>query len=122
MLILAGPLLVQQRREREEADQRRRAEEHRRYQEAEQKRLDDNRWRHFVEVSERWRQADNAHRFLAALEQQNWKAIEAVPGSRSISDWITWARDRVARFDPLTGGAADVFRQVSEVASWTYRD
>ena len=51
-IILAGPILVQQRREREEAERRRLAEERRRYEEAERKRLDDNRWRRFTELTE----------------------------------------------------------------------
>jgi len=63
-LRLAGPMLAQQRREREEAERRRREEEHRRYQEAERRRLDDNRWRRFTEIATRWRQTDEVRRFF----------------------------------------------------------
>jgi hypothetical protein len=66
-LLLAGPLLVQQRRERDEAEKQRREEERRRYEAAERQRLDDNRWRRFTELAARWRQADEVRRFPGSL-------------------------------------------------------
>jgi len=120
-LLLAGPLLVKQRREREEAERLRREEEHRRYQEAELKRLDGNRWRRFVELADRWKQADDARRFLAALEQHPG-GCEVLPGDMTIAECFAWAHDWLERFDPLARGPGDVFREVLKVTSWTYRD
>ena len=120
-LLLAGPMLVQQRREREEAEQRRREEERRRYEAAERKRLDDNRWRRFVELAARWRQTDEARRFLTALEQYP-DAPGRLANGDSVSDWLAWAEARLAAFDPLAAGPAGVFEDLLKITSWTYRE
>jgi hypothetical protein len=119
-LLLAGPLLVQQRREREEAERRRREEKHRRYQEAERRRLDDNRWQRFTELATRWRQTNEARRFLEVLDQHADVAGSLTNGE-SISEWLSWARTRLAAFDPLAGGATGVFEDLLKITSWTYR-
>jgi hypothetical protein len=119
-LLLAGPLLVQQRREREEAERRRREEERRRYEEAERQRLDDNRWRRFAELATRWRQTDEARRFLAALEQHP-DAAASLANGMPIADWLSWARGRLAAFDPMAAGPAGVFEDILKITSWTYR-
>jgi hypothetical protein len=121
VLLLAGPLLVQQRREREEAEQRRREEERRSYEEAERRRLDDNRWRRFTELAARWRQTDEARRFLAALEQHPEVAGSLTNGA-PIADWLSWAHARLTVFDPMTAGPAGVFENLLKITSWTYRE
>jgi hypothetical protein len=120
-LLLAGPMLVQQRREREEAEQRRREEERRRYEAAERKRLDDNRWRRFVELAARWRQTDEARRFLTALEQHP-DAARSLANGDSVSDWLAWAQVRLVAFDPLVAGPTGVFEDLLKITSWTYRE
>lgn len=120
-LLLAGPLLVKQRRQREEAERQRREEEHRRYQEAERRRLDDNRWRHFTELAARWRQADEVRRFLAALDQH--PDVEgSLTNGETMADCLSWARARLAAFDPLAGGPASVFEDLLKITPWTYRE
>ena len=114
-------MLVQQRREREEAEPRRREKERRRYEAAEHKRLDDNRWRRFVELAARWRQTDEARRFLAALEQHP-EAAGSIANGDSVSDWLAWAQARLAAFDPLAAGPTGVFEDLLKIASWTYRE
>jgi hypothetical protein len=104
-LLLAGPLLVQQRRDREEAERRRR--------------LDDNRWRRFVELGARWNQADEVRRFLAVLEQHPDVAKNLADGT-PIAEWLSWARERLAAFDPLAAGPAGVFGDLPRITSWTY--
>lgn len=120
-LLLAGPLLVQQRREREEAEQRRWEEERRRHEAAERKRLEDNRWRRFAELAARWQQADEVRRFLAALERHPAAAGSLANGD-SISDWLAWAHTRLAAFDPMAAGPAGAFEDLLTIKSWTYRD
>lgn len=120
-VLLAGPLLVQQRREREEAEQRRREEEHRRQQEAKRQRLDDNRWRRFAELAARWQQTDEVRRFLDALERHQDVAVSLTNGE-PVSEWLLWARGRLAKFDPLTAGPAGVFNSLLKITSWTYRE
>ena len=119
-LLLAGPLLVQQRHEREEAERRRHEEEHRRYQEAERRRLDDNRWQRFTELATRWRQTDEVRRFLEVLEQHADVAASLTNGE-SVSEWLSWARNRLAAFDPLAVGATGVFEDLLKITSWSYR-
>lgn len=120
-LLLAGPLLVEQRRRREEEERHRREEEHRRQQAAERKRLDDNRWRRFTELAARWKRADEARRFLSALEQYP-AAVECLADGSPIADWLAWARDRLAEYDPMMDGPSGVFEDVLKVTAWTYRD
>ena len=112
---------MKQRRQREEAERQRREEEHRRYQEAERRRLDDNRWRRFTELAARWRQADEVRRFLAALDQH--PDVEGrLANGETIADCLSWARARLAAFDPLADGPASVFEDVLKITSWTYRE
>ena len=120
-VLLAGPLLVQQRREREEADRRRREEEHRRQQEADRRRLDNNRWRRFTELAARWQQTDEVRRFLDVLEQ-NQDVARSLGNGEPVSEWLLWARDRLAKFDPLTAGPAGVFEDLLKITLWSYRE
>ena len=118
-IILAGPLLVQQRREREGAERKRMAEERRRYEEAERSRLDDNRWRRFTELAGNWTQAEQARQFLAALEQHAGPDALLANGTR-LAQWLTWAQERIKMLDPLLAGPTAVFEDVLTVTSWTY--
>ncbi len=120
-VLLSGPLLVEQRRERENAERQRREEEHRRHQETERRRLDDNRWRRFTELAARWRQADELQRFLDVLQRHPNEAGSLSDGE-SVSHWLSWARARLARFDPLAAGSAGVFEDLLKITSWTYRE
>jgi len=120
-LLVAGPLLTQRTREREEEHRRRQEEERRRRQEAERKRQDDNRWRRFTELAEMRRQADDATRFLAALEQYSGDAGTLLDG-KTISDWLAWAKGRLAAFESLTSGPQRVFEDILKVTASTYRD
>ena len=120
-LLLAGPMLLEQRHARDAAERRRREEELRRYQEAEQRGLDDNRWRRFTELAARWRQADEIRRFLAALDQHP-DAHGTLGNGETIADCVSWARARLAKFDPLEAGPGSVFEDLLKVTSWTYRE
>ena len=120
-LLLAGPMLVQQRREREAAEQRRQEEERRRYEAAQRKRLDDNRWRRFVEFAMRWRQTDEARQFLAALKQHP-DAAGSLANGYPILKWIEWAQARLVASDPITAGPTGVFEDLLEITPWTYRE
>ena len=46
----------------------------------------------------------------------------AVVKDRSLNDWLTWARDKLAAADPLLMGAERIFTDIAEVKSWTYHD
>jgi hypothetical protein len=121
MLLAAGPLLAERRRQREEAEKRRQEEERRRYQETQRKRLDDNRWRGFADHAARWRKAEEIRSFLTALEQHP-DAAGTLPDGTLIAEWLAWARERLVRFDPMTRGPAGVFEELKTITEWTYRD
>jgi hypothetical protein len=120
-LLLAGPLLAQRTREREEENRRRQEEEHRRRQEAERERQDDNRWRRFIELAEKCRQVHDVRQFLAMIEQHPEEA-ETHPDGKNTLHWLVWARERLAAWDPLRSGPRGVFEEILEVSALTYRD
>jgi hypothetical protein len=45
----------------------------------------------------------------------------SLTNGESISEWLSWARTRLAAFDPLAGGATGVFEDLLKITSWTYR-
>ncbi len=120
-LLVAGPILKERRRQHEEAEKRRLETERRRYDEQQRRQKDDNRWKHFVGYAHRWREAEIARRFLAALEGKLENDGATIDG-RPASEWVEWARDRLAKYDPLIAGAAPVLQDVAKVDAWTYRD
>ena len=121
-LMLAGPLLKERRRQREEAERRRFEEERRRYEEQQRLQQDRNRWRHFVGLAHRWQEAEIARQFLAALESK-LQDKDAAFDDRSVSEWIEWARARLTEYDPLMAGdAGAILQDIAKVDAWTYRD
>lgn len=116
-LLLAGPILRERRRQREEAERRRQIQERRRYEEGQRIQQDRNRWRHFVNLALRWREAETARQFLAALESR-LEGCDATFDDRSGSQWVEWAREHVAKYDPLFMGAAPVLEDVAGIDSW----
>jgi hypothetical protein len=124
-LLLAGPILKERRRQHEEAERRRFEEERRRYEEQQRLQQDRNRWRHFVGLAQRWQEAEIARQFLAALEcklKGKLEASNATVDDRSANEWVEWARERLAEYDPLIAGAASILQDIADVTAWTYRD
>lgn len=119
--VAAGPLLVEQRRQREEAERQRQIAERKRYEEQQRQKLDDNRWRRFVDFAQQRRDAEIARAFLEALKAANLDPKREVAGN-SIANWIAWAECRLASADPLNSGIDAVFEAIAAVTSWTYRD
>lgn len=122
VLVTAGPLLVEQRRKRAEEERQRQVAEHQRYQENERRKLDRNRWRRFVELSQQHDEVRIARTFLAALKSSVSAESETVAAGRDLSEWIAWAEAWTRNGDPLSNGAKAVFEEVACVTSWTYRD
>jgi hypothetical protein len=104
LILLAGPILKERRRQYEEAEARRREEEHRRYKEQERRQTDANQWRRFVEIAEYWRDLEVARQFLSALEKSSLGLAFTV-NERSLGDWLSWAHEKVEAADPLLMGA-----------------
>ena len=119
--VAVGPLLVEQRIEREEAERLRRIAERERYEEEQRQRAADNRWRRFVEVAHQQREAEIAREFLTTLKEADFEPDQQIAGN-PVSDWIAWAERRLTRADPLSQGVNQIFEALAKITPWTYRD
>lgn len=119
--VAAGPLLVQQRKDREAAERERQLAEQRRYEEQRRRKRDANRWRRFRELAQDWHEFAALREFLTALRSMDSPSTAEI-GSRSVKQWIVWAEEWLQRADPTANGVDGVFKQVADVADWTYRD
>ena len=119
--VAAGPALIEQTKQRKEAEVLRREAEHRRYEEQQRRKQDDNRWRRFVEMSQTWRELELAGHFLSELRAQNIDPEAQIDG-RSVQDWIAWAQMQLTNRDLVAAGPKRIFEDIASVTSWTYRD
>ena len=119
VFIAAAPILRERRRRNEEAERRRHEEEMRRYEEARRRRQEANRLRGFLELATRWKEAEAGRLFLDALAERTEDMRQPV-GDRTLGEWLAWARERLAAFDPLQIGAEAVFETVAAIDQWTY--
>ncbi|KTR81558.1 hypothetical protein NS277_16475 [Novosphingobium barchaimii] len=119
-MLAAFPLLVEQRKQREEAERQRIANEQRRYELEQQRKLERNRFRRFLEHADHWREAELARNFAAALRASITDAETIIDG-RSAAEWLDWAETYADKLDPLAD-PRNVFTSVAEVHNWTYRD
>ena len=121
IFVAAGPLLVEQRRCREEAERERQIAERRRYEEEQRCKLDANRWRRFTEIAQQQRDYALAREFLDAIKSTNPNPQLQV-GDSGIAAWIEWAEKRISETSPLAYGAEAIFNAVSQVHAFTYRN
>ncbi|TPL20962.1 hypothetical protein FJ945_19650 [Mesorhizobium sp. B2-4-9] len=119
--VAAGPLLVQQRKDREAAERERQLAERRRYEEQQRRKRDANRWRRFRELARDWYELAAVREFLTALRSMPNTPAAVVDG-RSVEEWIAWADEWLQRADPTSDGVDGVFEAVAEANDWTYRD
>jgi hypothetical protein len=119
--ISAGPKLAEQRRQREEERRQWELAEQQRREDQQRRKLDDNRWRRFVELAHQWRAAETARQFIDALKDAGIDPDQHIGDTRA-ADWIAWAEDRLLKMDPLERGTTDVFRMVAKTTAWTYHD
>jgi len=121
VFIAAGPLLVQQRREREAAEQKRQLAERRRYEAQQRRKRDANRWRYFKEIAQNWHELAAVRDFVSILRSMDVDRSIEIDG-RSLSDWLMWAEDWLQRADPTANGLEDLFRQIAGIKEWSYRE
>ncbi len=119
--VAAGPLLVQQHKDKEAAERERQLAEQRRYEEQRRRKRDANRWRRFRELAQDWHELAAVRDFLTALRLMENAAAADIDG-RSVQEWIAWAEEWLQRADPTAGGVGGVFKKVAEITDWTYRD
>jgi hypothetical protein len=41
---------------------------------------------------------------------------------RTLDEWITWVRERLAAHDPLEAGPVAIFQAIAAIDQWTYRE
>jgi hypothetical protein len=111
VFVAAVPILQKRRRQLEEDERRRREEEMQRYQERQEQLRQGNRQQGFLELASRWRQIEDAHQFLQALAARSAGGTTEPIGDRTLDEWITWVRERLAAHDPLEAGPVAIFRQ-----------
>lgn len=119
-IVVAGPLLVEQRANQEKLERERHAAEMRRYEEQQRRKLNENRVRRFTEFAERHRRLELAAAFLAELKAS--ADLKAEVAGNSVEDWISWMEQRLSEANPLRMGAEAIFEAVTEVTTWSYRD
>jgi hypothetical protein len=105
--VAAGPLLVQQRKDREAAERERQLAEQRRYEEQRRRKRDANRWRRFKEMAHDWSELATVRDFLAALRSMNMDPSTEIDG-RSVAEWIAWGENWLERADPTVNGVDGV--------------
>lgn len=120
-IIAAGPLLVKQRLDREEAERQRQIAERLRYEEQRRRKRDANQWRHYSELAGQWREVALAREFTEALKGRVDDPTLVV-GGRPVAEWLEWAEVWLSRVDPLAKGVDGVFGSVAQITDWTYRD
>ncbi|WP_420131713.1 hypothetical protein [Rhodopseudomonas sp.] len=118
-IMAAGPILEEQKREREEREKRYREEEARRYEARRLREIDDKRWNKFRGFAADWENHDKLLLFLAEVERRALEEGNACVGDIALSDWIAWARERAESLDPLRQGAAEMFSAISRVSQWS---
>ena len=121
VLSLAGPILEDQRRQAEEAERRRWQEEQKREEERQRQRLEQNRWRRFVELAELWEEAVLVSKFIEMLEKLPVDAENSYAG-RTVAEWLAWSRERRDLRDPTRWSPGYVWADLAEVSSWQYPD
>lgn len=120
-ILLAGPSLVKLREEREEQQRRYQEAERQRQIEHAKRKKDRNQWRAFVEQAELHDSAAKVRTLLGVLEASAGDAGLTI-GDRSLADWLAWAKEHLAKYDPARRGRESIFDEISKVTDWTYRD
>ncbi|MCX5581574.1 hypothetical protein [Kaistia terrae] len=76
-----------------------------------EQRQERERWAALLGASEAWRDAAVARAFVEELATRIGSSDEPIDG-KPTSDWLEWARRRIAETDPLTGGAMAALRRI----------
>lgn len=103
-------------------DERRRAEEARRLREIDEakqreiesaRRLDNNRWRRFKELSQQLEELHAAERMIEALAHRKEDDASGV---------VAWARTRLEREREALTDPQTIASEIGRIHEWTYRD
>jgi hypothetical protein len=118
-IMAAGPILEQQKRDREDRERRHREEEARRYEARRQKEIDDKRWNKFCQFAADWEERNRLIGFLAEIETRVSDEDEIAVAGSPVGDWIVWAKRRTEALDPFNRGVAGMFDTISKISQWS---
>jgi len=119
--VTAGPLLAEQKRQRDEIEHQRRITEQNRYEEQQRQRRDENRWARFTDLARQWHDTKVARRFFTALKNAPVNPDLQIGGT-GVREWFAWAELHLQSHDPLVNGVEAIFNSVADVSEWTRRD
>jgi hypothetical protein len=112
-IIAAGPVLAEQQREREESARRYREEEARRYERQRLKEIDTRRWTRLRERAVHWEERTRLLAFITEVQRRSEAEGDTQAGDRQLSEWITWAQEKINALDPFSQGLIGLFESIS---------
>lgn len=115
-IMAAGPIVAEQNRAREEQRRRWEEEEAHRRERRHLKQIDERRWTKFREASALWHEHSELVAFLAEIKHRFNPGSNTVVGNRQLSDWVTWAEQKIDLFDPLRNGPEELFQRTDNSA------
>jgi|GEM_PF-2930760 len=74
-----------------------------------------------MEMAHKWREAEVASGFIAALKQLPADDAQQA-GNKTMAEWTAWAEGQLVSRNPLHKGAEGVWDSVSKVTTWTCSD
>lgn len=120
-ILASVPLLVEKTRQRKEDERQRQIEANRRYEEEQRQKLENHRWRRFMEMAHQWKEAEVASGFIAALKQLSVDDAQQA-GDKTMAEWMAWAEQQLISRNPLNKGVERIWGSVSKVTTWTYNN
>ena len=118
-ILASVPLLVEKTKQRQEEERQRQIESNRRYEEEQRQKLENHRWRRFMEMAQQWREAEVASGFIAVLKQLPMDEATKL-GDKDMAEWMAWAEDQLVSRNPINKGSEKVFASVAKVDTWSY--
>jgi hypothetical protein len=121
-LVAAAPFLEQERVAEEERKRARVEAEQKRQQEAARRKIEKNRWRRVLELSDRWHAANRVKSFITEIEAMAITGDDPLAGGKSRDEWRAWIKQRLTVHDPLEAGVDAIWSNLGGVTSWEYND
>ena len=87
----------------------------------ERRRIDDARWRKFVELAGKMREADLARELVRRI-RDGAPDLDQQAGANAVGEWLDWVEARIAASDPLQGDAAGIFTEIAHADPWAHRE
>ncbi|MDX2141840.1 MAG: hypothetical protein SFV19_00670 [Rhodospirillaceae bacterium] len=120
-LVTAGAMLAEHEKKRREEERLRQIEEHKRYKKEQERKRQAARWCHVLDMTKRWKQAAEASAFLDQLELKARNETGGQNLPEALSEWLSWARQRMQDHNPMSYYLKDLVAQNESVNEWNYK-